>query len=403
MRPGPSAGADTPGACANMSAAMKRAFYSGLAGIAIFEILKVYFIMPMPGSQRMESLDAAYLLHTYRWLFRGALLVAIVLGTRDAFRIKHKWLPAAAVLGSLTIVWFLNFRMSADSIFTQPRIVTFKPRAESTVDESSLVIGVEHQGEAKAYPIRFLVFHHQVQDSVGGQPVIVTYCSVCRTGRVFEPVVNGRPEQFRLVGMDHWNAMFEDATTHSWWRQATGEAVAGPRKGTTLPEADSRQVTLRKWFELHPAAMVMQIDEASREHYDPQGRYERGESTGALTRTDRASWADKSWVVGVQIGGASKAYDWNRLAEARVINDAIGAHPVVLALALDRQSFAAFERPDPTTEFTIDGDVLSAGGRSYDFNGRELDAPSRRLEPVPAHQEFWHSWRTFHPATQADR
>jgi hypothetical protein len=49
---------------------------------------------------------------------------------------------------------------------------------------------------------------------------------------VFSPVVDGRSETFRLVGMDHFNAMFEDASTHSWWRQANGEAIAGPSKGS---------------------------------------------------------------------------------------------------------------------------------------------------------------------------
>ena len=42
---------------------------------------------------------------------------------------------------------------------------------------------------------------------------MVTYCTVCRTGRVFSPIVEGQPETFRLVGMDHFNAMFEDEGT----------------------------------------------------------------------------------------------------------------------------------------------------------------------------------------------
>src|SRR5205814_3665155 len=60
--------------------------------------------------------------------------------------------------------------------------------------------------------------------------VMVSFCTVCRTGRVFDPVVDGRIERFRLVGMDHFNAMFEDVRTRSWWRQATGEAMVGPMR-----------------------------------------------------------------------------------------------------------------------------------------------------------------------------
>jgi|HubBroStandDraft_1064217.scaffolds.fasta_scaffold75063_2 uncharacterized protein DUF3179 len=381
---------------------MKRSFYAGLLGLALFEALKVYFIMPMPGSQGINSLGFAYFLHTYRWVFRAAFILAIAAGCRAVFKGGWKWLPGLAAAAALAVVWLFNFQITADRMFLQPSKLTLAPRSGNSVGEASIVIGIERGGEAKAYPIRFLVYHHQVQDTIGGTPVIVTYCSVCRTGRVFEPTVGGKLETFRLVGMDHFNAMFEDASTHSWWRQATGEAVAGPRKGLSLPEVDASQVTLGEWFRLHPGSLVMQPDEPSRENYDTYGRFERGLSTGELTRTDRSSWLDKSWVVGIQVGLSSKAYDWRRLRAQRIINDRVGDVPVVLALSADQKSFAAFERPDDGWVFALQGDVLSANGRSFDLSGRDLAAPDRRLKSVNGHQEFWQSWRTFHPDTLQD-
>ena len=382
---------------------MKKLFYAGLAGLVAFEILKVYFIMPLPGSQKGDSLDLAYFLHTHRWYFRTACLLAIGAGAPAVFFARSRRLPVGLGLLAAGIVWFFNFQMTADHMFLQPRLPVFKSRPENAVDESSVVIGVEYNGEARAYPIRFLVYHHQVQDTVGGQPVLVTYCSVCRTGRVFAPVVDGHPEKFRLVGMDHFNAMFEDATTGSWWRQATGAAVTGPRKGTTLVEAAYSQLTLHQWFALHPAALVMQPDENARTNYDFEGKYERGKSKGELTRTDSGSWQDKSWVVGVQSGSLTKAYDWNRLKKERIISDQIGGTPILLVLAVDQKSFAVFERGAGDTIFTIKGDVFSAGGRDYDLSGRSLAEPRWRLKRVTASQEFWHSWRTFHPGTSRDQ
>ena len=379
---------------------MKKIFYLGLAGLALFEILNVYFIMPMPGSQRIASLDVAYFLYSYRWGFRLVCLGAIVAGYRAGFQSGPKWRPALATLAASAVIWFFNFVMTADHMFLPPGKVVLKYRADNRVDESSVVVGIEQNGEARAYPVRYLVYHHQVQDTVGGRPVIVTYCSVCRTGRVYEPLVNGQPEKFRLVGMDHFNAMFEDASTGSWWRQATGEAVTGSRKGAALPEVASSQLTLGKWFQLHPGALVMQPDDVAAEEYDVEGRFERGKSKGDLTRTDPGSWQEKSWVVGVQLGGVSKAYDWNRLKRQRILNDRVGDAAVVLVLAVDQKSFAVFERPDPAEIFTVDRDIISCRGRSYDLSGRDLTAPDRRLKPVKAYQEFWHSWRTFHPGTK---
>jgi len=379
---------------------MKKIFYIGVTGLALFEILKVYFIMPMPGSQQMNSLDVAYFLHGYRWYFRILFGIMIVVGAANAFRIKHKWIPALALLAALYIVYTFNFEMLADKMFREPENLTFKPQSENLLKDSSVVIGVEHNGEAKAYPIRFIVYHHQVQDTIGGKPMIITYCSVCRTGRVFEPTVKDHHEKFRLVGMDHFNAMFEDATTKSWWRQVTGEAVAGPLKGEVLPEVQSSQLTLKKWFELYPNAVVMQLDEASKESYDSLGKFERGRSKGKLTRTDSLSWKDKSWVVGIQINAESKAYDWIRLKEERIINDKVGGKPIVLAVAADDQSFTAFERPSETDNFTLRNDTLFVNDKSYNFSGRDLATLSERLKGVKAYQEFWHSWRTFHPNTK---
>ena len=383
---------------------MKKIFYLGLAGLALFEFLKIYFIMPMPGSQRMDTLDIAYFLDSNRWLFRIAFVILIASGSRRAFAIRWrwKWLPALSIVFVASVGWFLHFKMAAESMFQQPRVVAFEGRAGNKLDDNALVIGVENNGEAKAYPIRFLAYHHQVQDTVGEKPVLVTYCSVCRSGRVFEPIVRGHREKFRLVGMDHFNALLEDATTQSWWRQATGQAVVGPLKGEAMKLVSCVQVTVRKWFELYPHATVMQPDAAATTYYG-EGKFERGENKTGLTGTDPDSWKDKSWVVGIEVGGASKAYDWKRLKERRIINDQVAATPIVLVLSADRQSFAAFERPAASEIFTIQNDTLTSAGKSYDFSGRQLAAPGQDLRKLSAYQEFWHSWRAFHPETKTDQ
>jgi hypothetical protein len=81
--------------------------------------------------------------------------------------------------------------------------------------------------------------------------MMITYCTVCRTGSVYLPFVNGKYEQFRLVGMDHFNAMFEDQTTGSWWQQATGESITGKLKGNLL-RVSSEQVSLASWLRQYP-------------------------------------------------------------------------------------------------------------------------------------------------------
>ena len=377
---------------------MKKVFYLGLILLALFEVMNVYFIMPMPGSQRMNSIDLAYFLYINRWIFRSIFILLILAGSYRAFRSGSVWIPLVSIIPVAIVVYTFNFRMTADHMFLQPETVKFTSRAGNTLTDSSLVIAVTHQFEAKAYPVRYIQYHHQVRDTIAGKPIMVTYCNVCRTGRVFEPTIDGKPENFRLVGMDHFNAMFEDETTRSWWRQATGEAVTGPLEGKSLPEVESNQYTLGKFFLLHPFGKVMQADDHAKESYDTLARFEKGKSKGALTRTDTVSWNDKSWVIGVQAGNFSKAYDWNELKAKRIIHDKIGATPVVIALASDDQSFMALER-GADEEFAIRNDSLISASRALDFAGRSKDGSQTRL--LPGYQEFWHSWKQFHPDTEA--
>jgi len=377
---------------------MKRLFYAGITLLVLFEIANVYFIMPMPGSQRMASIDLAYRLYSCRWLFRAIFVVMIVAGAASAWRApgRQKFAAPVALMLAAIIVYVLNFQMSADHMFVAPASVTMLPADRNKVDTARLVVGIDVDGHARAFPIQFIGYHHQVRDTVAGKPVMVSYCTVCRTGRVFSPIVDGRSETFRLVGMDHFNAMFEDARTHSWWRQANGEAIAGPSKGKALTEIPSRQVTLAEWLREHPTSLIMQADSGLKSNYSKDFDYETGKSRKSLTGTDTISWHDKAWVVGITVNGQSKAYDWNRLRRERVVNDVIGGQPIVLALASDTTSFAAFVRPSPSERFIVRNDSLVAGVVAYAFNGTGANGT---LEPVKASQEFWHRWRTFQPAT----
>jgi hypothetical protein len=381
-----------------MTNRLRMTFAFGVVGLILTELANVYFIMPMPGSQQMRSIDAAYAIYTWRWPLRIIFGAMVLVGATAVWRAPgwRRWLAPASIVVAGFIVYVVNFQMSADHMFRQPTVLNMQPVAHNAVKMNRLVVGVNINGDARAYPLQFIGYHHQVLDSVGGKKVLVSYCTVCRTGRVFSPVVAGRRETFRLVGMDHFNAMLEDRTTGSWWRQANGEAITGQMKGTTLPEIPRVQITLGQWLALYPNSLIMQGDPRFKDEYAKDYAFERGWSKKKLTGTDTASWHDKSWVVGVTVDAHSKAYDWNRLRRERVVNDSIGGTPVVVVMGSDDLSYFAFRRPDAATRFTVRGDSVVADGRAYAMSG---NGPTGRLEPINASQEFWHSWRTFQPGT----
>lgn len=386
---------------------MKKLFYIGAIALILFEIANVYFIMPLYGSQEIRSIDVAYFLYTYRWIFRSAFGLMAVIGFLKAFNSDYKYakyLSALVLILTLGVIYMTNVKMAADSMFLQAKL-TFTDARDTALKTDKLIIGVALNGEAKAYPIQYLGYHHQVVDSIDNQPIMVTYCTVCRTGRVFRPMVKDKIEQFRLVGMDHFNAMFEDKTTKSWWQQATGTAIAGVLKGQQLPEVFSQQMSLKQWLLLHPNSQIMQADSTFKEAYADMDSYDLGKGRGKLTGTDSLSWNKKSWVVGIEIGENSKAFDWNRLVKERVINDFVGSQPILLALAADNKSFVAYERFSRVTPFSIQNDTLITDNQYFTFSGRCLGSTINAkvmmdLKPIKAYQEFWHSWLNFHPKTE---
>jgi hypothetical protein len=381
-------------------------FIIGLGILLSVEILRVYYIMPFPGSQRAETVDFAYFLHGNIMYFRLVGFLFIVFPVLQFFLFgskREKWGVVLALTLYAVVFYLFNFQFVADKMFYQPEHKIFKQVSTNGIPQQDLVVGITLNGESKAYPIELIGYHHQVRDTVGDEPVMVTYCTVCRTGRIFKPVVNGKPENFRLVGMDHFNAMFEDETTGSWWQQATGEAVTGPLKGTVLAEVLSEQMSLQAWISRHPDTWILQPDSIFSEEYKGLKNYDEGKSKGPLTRRDSLSWNDKSWVVGVQVGRSARAYDWNDLATSRVLNDTLGGTALVVAIEGDSSSFHVWRRD--TLRFTIEPlqDVLKdiQTHSTWNWKGECTEGPLKgaSLPVVQSYQEFWHSWSTFHPQT----
>lgn len=383
---------------------------AGLLFLLAVEILRVYFIMPFPGSQESDTVDIAYWLNNnITWIrILGFIIIAypLVFVFRHGKRWKKLFLSMGLILYAV-IFYMFNFRFLADKMFYQPKTKTFTTAENNKVPNEKLVLGIAVNNEAKAYPIQLIGYHHQVRDSINGKPVMVTYCTVCRTGRVFEPTVNGKNESFRLVGMDHFNAMFEDASTRSWWQQATGVAITGPLKGSALKEIPSQQVTLDAWLTQYPNTLILQPDASFKKEYDHLASFDKGTGKSDLTKRDSGSWNLKSWVVGVAHGGDSKAYDWNDLVTKKIIQDSLPDLPLVIVLAQDTASFHVWSRK-------LNGDYLRFENvvgtnvfkdlntnSTWNMNGLCIEGPlmGKQLMRVSASQEFWHSWLTFHPRT----
>ena len=134
----------------------------------------------------------------------------------------------------------------------------FVSASATRFDDDELIIGVTHNGEAKAYPYAILNWHEIVNDEIGGVPVAVTYCPLCETNPVFIREVNGEETTFGVSGL-LWNSclVMYDRATESLWIQPWGVSVHGQAQDEQLQQIIAHRTTLGEWKAQHPHTQVL--------------------------------------------------------------------------------------------------------------------------------------------------
>jgi hypothetical protein len=135
----------------------------------------------------------------------------------------------------------------------------FKPIGEiKDLPAKDPVIGLELDGDARAYPLRILIWHEIVNDVVGGTPVTITYCPLCNSAVVFDRRVPPYVLDFGTTGkLRNSDLVMYDRQTESWWQQFTGEAIVGALTGTELKLVPARLESFAQFKERHPGGKVL--------------------------------------------------------------------------------------------------------------------------------------------------
>jgi hypothetical protein len=140
------------------------------------------------------------------------------------------------------------------------------------------VISVQSGGEARAYPLRILIWHEIVNDTVNGTPIAVTFCPLCNSAVVFDRRVDSRILSFGTTGkLRNSDLVMYDRQTESWWQQFLGEAIIGELTGKQLPLVSSRVESFERFAERLPNGSVLVPPKGSGRAYgtNPYVGYDR--------------------------------------------------------------------------------------------------------------------------------
>lgn len=120
------------------------------------------------------------------------------------------------------------------------------------------VIGLEINGEARAYPLQVLTWHEIANDVVGGVPIAVTYCPLCNAAIVFDARVDGVAHDFGVSGrLRKSDMIMYDRQTESWWQQFDGNGLTGEHAGRRLEKIPSRIESFERFAERFPNGQVL--------------------------------------------------------------------------------------------------------------------------------------------------
>lgn len=230
---------------------------------------------------------------------------------------------------------------------------------------------------------------------------------------MFRAEAGGKALHFDNAGLKEGNEVFKDRETGSRWQQSSLEAISGRLRGAHLELYPFLLTSWGEWRRRHPDTLVLEPLPGYAERIPAKNTMIREGLSGEGPAPDGVTYHDtrlkpRTMILGVDVGGASKAFPLDVLRRVRVVNDVIGGRRVLVV-----------HQPgsDTTTAF-----VSSAGGRSLTFaaanagatlladreTGSRWDAygtcvagplKGSALAPVVLEPEYWFAWSEFHRDT----
>jgi len=275
------------------------------------------------------------------------------------------------------------------------------------------VFGVRVGGAHRAYPVKVLSWHELLNDTVAGEPITLSFCTLCGSGILYSALGEGGERlKFGTSGLLYRsNKLMFDRATLSLWSNLTGDAVVGER-AAELARLRMLPMTLTRWdtwLRRHPDTTVMVPDPAAARATGY--RYVEGSADQARAGIEFPVWQQddalerNARVYALRINGEAKAYPLDRLRAQRLVHDQLGGTAIVLTVDPESGAVRVYERG--TLRFQVPAEPeplrqLRAEDGSAWWIGEDGLAPEQGgelLPRVPGHVAFWFGWYAFYPET----
>ena len=244
---------------------------------------------------------------------------------------------------------------------------------------------------------------------------------------MWKRTVEGRTLTFHLAGINNQNFLMRDEETGSYWQQISGLAVSGPLAGKQLELVHSDELTFALWRSEQPDGFVLKPLAKFSKDYEEKNWDVKMAKARTVLDFPGSGLKPRELLLGIQTGGASRAYPVNVVLAEKLVQDRVGTVPVLLVVGQDSQSIRAFEArwtaegapPDfyrnsdaaSTDAKTMAAEAAknaerpimmdSTTGSGWSFQGCAVSGPMQGtcLKPVAMLKDYWFDWRNYNPKT----
>ena len=239
------------------------------------------------------------------------------------------------------------------------------PAKADFMKDDDIVLSYTHDGTTRAYPLRILVWHEIVNETINSKPILVTYCPLCGTAMIFDRKVGGKVRAFGVSGLLYQSdVLMYDREDQSLWSQLGMKAVSGPLSGTKLEWLPSEHLKWKAWKAKYPKGEVLSTETGHQRNYTGKAYASYFDSPKTMFPIPKHNEAlpEKEWVVGVINDGKAIAFPLAQLEKA--------------------------------AEAKQDGVSLK-----FDPASRLATAADSKGNELPTVTVFWFAWQAFYPQT----
>jgi len=286
----------------------------------------------------------------------------------------------------------------------------FVPAGNAGLDNNEPVLGINIDGESRAYSIYLLNHHEIVNDKVGDKAFAVTWCPLANLAVAYNREVDGKEHTFGVSGnlLKNTLVMF-DYETGSLWPIVYGEAMDGKLAGRKLNMLPACQkVPWGAWKKLHPNTLVLSHNGARTVGYDTYEDYHKNEETGVSPpiNIDKRLGV-KTNIIGIEVNDKHKAYPFYLFNETTIQTDEFQGLNLLVYRDKESGTIMVYDRKidgvvinfEKKKGYTIDKttnttwDLESGLGISGSMKGK-------RLRSFKFLAVYWFVWADYFPDTE---